>query len=167
MGYDNTNTGLGLCCGTHGMLEKEAAGITQWRSHTGAPRWHKTRSGGWTQTASNHSLSETFQHLPVTGLETPPVAVNCSCTSKAAFRSAFCVLANSNASKPESDIKACTQYSLGTSCDRAGWEETATGAAQHAVFLGLSRSPSLQKIQIKTRKPKCSQSLSADHSPGN
>lgn len=76
------------------QLELHSGAMAQRRSRTGAPRWHKNRSGGCTQTASKHSFLETVQNLTVIGLETPPVAMNCSCTSNAAFRSAFCVFAN-------------------------------------------------------------------------
>lgn len=99
MACDNTNTGLGLglCCGTlrGAGEEEEAAGVTPWGDgHTLGSSVAQNQQWGLDTNSSNHSFLETFQTLTVTGLETPPVARNCSCTSNAAFRSAFCVFAN-------------------------------------------------------------------------
>lgn len=123
MACDNTNTGLGLwlCCGTlrGAEEEEEAAGVvTPWSdAHTLGLLSGTKPAVGLDTNSFDHSFLKSFQNLTMTGLETPPVARNCSCTSNTASRSAFGVFANSNASKSESDIKACTQYSLDTSCD--------------------------------------------------
>lgn len=99
MACDNTNTGLWLCCGTlrGAEEEEEAAGVTPWRDGSAeVTHWGSSvaQNQQWGHKQLQPFLLETFQTLIVTGLETPPVARNCSCTSNTAFRNAFCVFAN-------------------------------------------------------------------------